>query len=75
LVETGKKDGTSKTILAGKEDMSVSTVSGNEDSWNEQVFCFQDRGAGWLSGKKWSMSPLAAYTKTAFQHFQLLLCL
>ncbi|RMC07597.1 hypothetical protein DUI87_17073 [Hirundo rustica rustica] len=35
-VATGKKDGTSKTTLAGKQDVSVSTVSGHEGTQNEQ---------------------------------------
>lgn len=43
LAATEKKDGTSKTILAGKQDVSVSTVSGNEGTQNGQRLFSRER--------------------------------
>lgn len=47
LAATGKKDGTSKTALAGKQDMSVSTVSGNEGTQNGQRLFSRERS--WMT--------------------------
>lgn len=46
LAATGEKDGASKTTLAGKQDMSVPTVSGNEGTQKGQRLWLQDGGAG-----------------------------
>lgn len=69
LAATGKKDGTSKTVLAGKEDVSMSSVS--EGTWNGRTGFKRGEMSSQVGSYYSCISVLSALPHVMFMSYEL----